>query len=76
MDDARCDTQSVSHMQTWDVAIYAVGLDDKSSIWDGKELYSSAKQHQSDCTVVRNTDDTVAGDHNFKCEKVVASVIH
>eukprot|EP00978_Attheya_sp_CCMP212_P035051 scaffold150431_cov65-Attheya_sp.AAC.5 len=55
VEEAKCDTQLISHMLPWNAAIYA---------------------RQSWRTIVSERDETVAGDHDFKCDKVVASVIH
>jgi hypothetical protein len=54
-----------------------VGLDDKARIPVGRKVALSATQRQSARTpIVRDRDETVAGDYDFKCDKVVASVIH
>eukprot|EP00978_Attheya_sp_CCMP212_P041892 scaffold246347_cov47-Attheya_sp.AAC.1 len=77
VEEAKYDTQPVSHMLPWNAAIYAVGLDDKAGIPVGQKVaLSGATQRQSGRTIVSERYETVAGDHDFKCDKVVASVIH
>ena len=76
VEEARCDTQSVSKMLPWDVAIHAVDLDDKAGIPVGWKVALYATKRQSGRTIVRERDETVARDHSFKCDKVFASVIH
>eukprot|EP00978_Attheya_sp_CCMP212_P034089 scaffold141169_cov34-Attheya_sp.AAC.1 len=77
--EAKFDTQTVSHILPWNAAFYAVvGLNDKAGIPVGQKVAFSATQCQSGRTIiVRKRNETVAGDdHDFKCDKVVASVIH
>ena len=76
VEEAICATQLVSHMLPWDVAIYAVGLDEKDEIPVGQKVDLSATQLQPGRTISRNRDKTVSGDNNFKCDKVVAYIIH
>eukprot|EP00978_Attheya_sp_CCMP212_P010158 scaffold24367_cov73-Attheya_sp.AAC.2 len=76
VEDASCDIQWVSGMLPWNAAIYTVGLDDKAGIPVGRKVALSATQRQSGRTIVSEKGETVAGDHDFKCDKVVASVIH
>ena len=76
VEEARYYTKSVSNILPWDLAIYDVGLDDKDGIPVGQKLALSATQCQSGCTIFRYRYETVDGDHDFKCDKVVASVIH
>ena len=63
-------------MLPWDVAIYAVGFDDEYGIPVGQKIVLYAIQRQSVCTIVRYTDENIDGGHDFKCDKVVASVIN
>ena len=76
VEEAICDTQSLSYNLPWSVFIYAVVLDDKFGIPIGSKVALSVIQHESSFAVVKDRDETFAGDHDFKRDKVVASVIN
>ena len=76
VEESRCDTQSVSHILPWGVAIYDIGLYDKAGIPVVQKVAFSATQIQSVHKIVSNRYETFYGDHNFKCDKVFTSVIH
>ena len=63
-------------MITWDVAIYFVVLFDKFDIPVGQKMDLYETQRQSGCTIVSDIDESFSGDHNLKCDKVIAYVIH
>ena len=69
VEEARCDTQSVSKMMPWDVAIHAVDLDDKAGIPVGWKVALYATKRQSGRTIVRERDETVARDHSLNVTK-------